>query len=502
MLTRARRLSETWVVAAFLTVTLAGCGGGDGLDDIQLARPIDPDLIANPPPGLPEDQDGLDLSQRFGGVPLDMHVPVLTVDESFDLAVLAAGSTAPVDWSVPDEGDGLFLRVAETSIAPDSCPTGGTPADSGVAGLDALDGFDHPLRRIHTPPIHYLTLDTSAPTLSAGSIYSFQGCVIDTETGWFTGDGTNIVTVEIASALPDLVVREIRALGRSSASLGRLFIRVADLNAAMEREIRSETFDYRVSIPGADPPVSYVARTRLRPDGSAWIIAGAETPSDFSDDPRIPDDGRTYDVAVYVNGSRLLPEANYHNNSLAAELRARPRPLVFGIDRVIVNQDCDGVSPGDWLMLLELRMASDFRIVADGTVDVDDGTTYRPRWGFLLAGTHLDTQVRARLGFVDCDWFSPFFTGFVVPFAGPFWSVDTMASSCGGEEFHEIGGYSDLVGWTNGTLSGVTDSADVTVRSTASEEQCGDSPYTVEFKLMTREQASDQGYTILATIGR
>lgn len=483
------------LLAAFF---ISACGGSRGIDNIGFQREIDPRLVANPEDAHQGRPGQFDLGEWYGAAPLDGHVPILRVEDRIDMIVVeSADETVIFDWPLPEGGGDLFLRIADENFEPDSCPISGTSADEGVAMLETLDGFAHPRRFVYRLPVNWASLDVTMPQLETGSRYYVQGCPIDNETGLFTGEVTNTVVIEIASALPDLAAAELRTLGRSPAALGRPFIRVEDLNAAREREVRGDTFNYRVTITPSSPDsiTSLDGTARLLPGGGAWIIPGAETP-DRADDIRIPDDGRIYNVHVSFNTERTgiaFPESNHRNNQRTERLMSRPKPLIFGIDQLRATENCDAVSPGDWLMMLSLDYnGRERRIIADSTIDVLDNSTTTPKMAFRLHGTNIASTVRARLGFVDCDF--DLLSGFLLPGAGLVFSIETVADSCGGEEAYEVGGQSDLVGWASATLSGVTLGSDVSRTATASEENCGPAPFSVDFKLMTEEQADDDGY--------
>ena len=500
---RGLRHSSIGLVLAAVITLLGACSGGQQAMHYEFSRPIDADLIGVGRAPAAGQQPPFDLSHLFGGVALGGEIAVLTVDDRIGLVVIEADDERTVITVTLPEPGPIFLRLSDRLIAEDSCPVAGSTASDGVASLNAIDAFDHPIRRVIVPPRNFADLDATDPALTLGQRYYVQACVIDPATSLFTGDGTNVVVIEIASALPDLVISEIRLLGRSADALGRPFIRVTDRNAAMEREVRGDSFNYQLTIrDGGDMVVGRGAGSvDLQASGGAWIIPGTETPADPSDDIRLADDGLPYRIVVSINDSSTgitFPESNHDNNRSTATLSTRPKPLVLGFDRIDVRENCDGVSPGDWLMMLQIEYRprggsmQQHRFISNGTTDVDDHTVYTPKQGFRLIGTDTRTAVAARIGFVDCDIDA--LTGFLLP-AGPFWSTGAIETSCGGEEAYEVGGIDDLVGWADVTLSGVTAASPATRLATASEEDCGPNPYVVEFKLMTPEQAVTEGYT-------
>lgn len=503
-----RSVTSRLAGCVLVSLLLVACGGKRALDmqTIDFDRQIDLRYVADPSDAPQGRLEQFDVSEWFGATTLDGHVPILMVDRRLDMVVVeSTDERAVIEWILPDHLDALFLRIADHNFDPDSCPAGGVPADDGVMALETLDDYPHPIRLIYRAPYNYTNLDITAPQLVTGTRYYVQGCVIDHESSLFTGDATNTVVVEVARALPDLEVRELRTLGRSADALGRPFIRIEDLNAATNPEVRGDgSFGYRVSISlsssGTDPVATMDGTARLLPGGSAWVIPGSET-SDTADDIRIPDDGRLYTVSVTFNNDATgisFPEANHFNNSHSEGLQARPKPLIFGIDQVRVTENCDEISDGDWLLMLTLDFGGrERRLIADSTIDVPDNSTTTPKMSFRLNGTNIASSVRAELGFVDCDYDA--LSGFVIPFYGPGYSIATVALSCGGEEAYEVGGISDLVGRASATLSGVTLDSFVTRTATATEEDCGPAPFSVDFQLMTREQAVDDGYDLTTT---
>jgi len=493
-----------WRPFCLVTCVLAlGCdGSGPGLETWARKPTVDSRLLGRGAafagggrPQLPPHVLG--TLQPLGG-----EAPLLLVNGEAELVVLTPELSGRTSWTLPAETAGLYLRLGERPFPASPCPPAASSLEVGAEALEAADGFSHPIRGVYGPGFPFPVLDPRTdPVLSVGTRHFLQGCVIDWTTRLFTGAGTNTVAIDLAVGLPDLRVKDVRVL-RTRGQLGRLWIAVDDYNAALEREIRSDTFSYEiVATPPAGSPapaLRHRGNSRLAAGGWAWIVPGAGTPGDTSGDFRLPDDGRFYDVEVTVNADRAIPETIFDNNTRRARLRTRAQPAVVGIEAIEVRENCDAWSPGDWLLMIEVAHGgSGEAFLTDETMDVDDDRVYEGPWGFRLRDTDPDVPVRIRLGAVDCDWDSPA-TFLLTDPIGAIWAASSIEAHCGGEEWHEVGGREDLAGWAQATLTSDDRAAGTTVRVPASEENCGREAFTARFAYLTPEEATARGYRILA----
>jgi hypothetical protein len=413
--------------------------------------------------------------------PLGDEIPILFIDGNLDSLVAAIRSDPlSIEWLVPPPlGDELYLRIRNRAFAPDSCPGAGTMADAGDALLAASDGFSHPLRRRYPGDLYRIGAslvpwDLGAPPLSAGVSYHVQGCVLNG--GRYSGASTNTVVVELVSALPDLYVKEVRMLRGSE--LGRLFIAVDDRNWRESPLVRGDSIDYVISGSSHAPDSGPSTEVTVRGNGTAPLARGAWSWI-LTDDFRVPDDGRFYRLDVTVNRERRVPETNYGNNGYYLEdLRTRPHPALFVLERVDVDEDCDGVSRGDWYFNFGLYQAGHcWPFETWPPFDIGDESA-------------LDSNVAVRLNDVDPDaLLNMYFQA---------WDCDGLFAGCG-EEFPEVGGSSDFAGEIRRTFSGADRASRRPIDTTARGGTCGGAPYRMRFRYLDTSAPEAVGLRIAAS---
>jgi hypothetical protein len=412
--------------------------------------------------------------------PLGDEIPMLWIDENLDRLVAAPRSEPlMVQWLVPPSmGDELYLRIRDRAFAPDSCPASGTTVDVGDALLAADDRFSHPLRRRWPGDLTAAGLTpfpwrVNDPPLSAGALYYVQGCVVNR--GRYSGVSTNTVVVELVSALPDLYVKEVRMLG--GRELGRLFVAVDDLNWRESPAVRGDSIDYRVSGTSHAPESGPSTGVTVMANGTAPLARGAW--SWILTESLVPDDGRFYRLTVHVNREREVPETNYTNNGYYLEdLRARPHAALFVIERVEVDEDCDGVSRGDWYFNFGLFQGSHcWPFETWPPFDIGDRSVH-------------DSNVAVRLADVDPDaLLNLYFQA---------WDCDGLFAGCG-EEFPEVGGSSDFAGEIRRDFSRADGAASGSIEASSRDGTCGGAPYRVRFRYMDAAAPEAERYRIAGT---
>lgn len=404
--------------------------------------------------------------------PLDGHIPLLWVNGATDLTVVAPDSRdVYIRWAVPfSAGQLVYLRIAASPFATGSCPAAGTPRDVGNALLEATDRFSHPLRT------EYVTAEAgshggtewnlAAPPLAPGRFYFVQACVMGSD-GRYTGAATNTVSVELVAGLPDLLVGHAGVLRTTDP--GKVYFIVSDRIARSPRVVRGESLDYEVSTPsGSIPPFS--GRAPLAPSGLSWII------SDF----RIPDDGAFHDVIVRINVARIVPETDYANNETTYRFRLRAIPAVVVLDRLMVRENCDGISPGDWRIAVRIAPEGTLpscRILADDVIDVDDNAVYPLGIGFQLVDVPLATGVFVEVHAWDCD---------------------RWLAGCGEEAF-EVGGWDDYAGMVSVGFTGGDRASGVARMGTSRNGSCGPEAFSASLRYLNRAAADASGIRIVGS---
>jgi hypothetical protein len=411
--------------------------------------------------------------------PLADKIAMLWIDDQLDRLVAAPRSgQLSIRWAVPrSSGDELYLRIGNRAFAPDSCPAAAT-TDVGDALLAATDGFDHPLRRRYPADLNAvgapsLPWSVSEPPLPVGVSYYVQGCVANR--GRYTGESTNTVVVEMVSSLPDLYIKELRMLGGSE--LGRLFIAVDDLNWRESPIVRGDSIAYALFANSHAPDSGSSTGPTLTANGTAPLARGAW--SWIVTDFRVPDDGRFYRVSVRVNPERAVPETDYANNaSYLEDLRTRPHPALFVLERVEVDEDCDGVSRGDWFFNFGLFQGDHcWPFETWPPFDIGDGAAH-------------DSNIAVRLADVDPDaLLNMYFQA---------WDCDGLFAGCG-EEFPEAGGSNDFAGEIRRSFSGADRAGGLSIDASSSRGTCGGEAYRMRFRYMDDAAPEAERYRVVGT---
>lgn len=428
---------------------------------------------------------------------LDDHVPLLFIDNSMGPVAVAKDSEfVRMDWATTtDTFTGIYIRIRNNPFtAP--CPPNGTAMALGIANLTAADGFDNQDRI--TAPFRYGTyaLHIDDPSYVTGVSYYFQGCVLSGDAfdkepvATFTGEATNTVRMNIVGALPDLVVTDIIP-GTAVSDMGRLMIKIEDLNKDRGPEVLATEYDYEIT---AESP-GLRTSSRITSNGTYtftdryWglIIPGSETPDDTSDDFRLPDNGHTYNVSVRINQAHTLPETRYTNNSFEKQLKARGKRLLIVLDRIHVRDDCDNISPGDWIILDKAVQGRDnevkSRFPIDDTINVSSGSTKDITTGLPITVVD-DLPIEYSISAVDCDMDGPI--SILLP-PSPTWAtaVASWVLTCGGEEWYELSGHNnDFTGWGNITLTPEEWQSDREFEITTVDGDCGRNAFTATIKIV------------------
>jgi len=426
---------------------------------------------------------------------LDDHVPLLFINNSMGpVAVSKDSESVRMEWATVVPISGIQIRVRNSPFtAP--CPANGTAMDRGIDDLNAADGFASPDKI--KGPFRYGTyiLHIDDPSYRTGISYYFQGCEIrgdafdNDPVATFTGEGTNIVQMNIVGALPDLVVTDIQSL-TSRSDMGRLWIKVDDLNRESEPEILGTEFDYVITAKatglGSSSRITSSGRYNLPREVWGWMLPGAETPGDPSDDFRLPDNGRFYNVRVWINQDRTVPETRYTNNSFEKRLKARGKKLWVILDRIHVRDDCDRISPGDWIILFGALQGRSNEVrgkhPSDGSMDVDSGETKNIKMGLPLTVVD-DLPIEIAIAAEDCDMDGPIAFLIPVPIVWGL-AIGSWAVTCGGEEWNELSGPNhDFTGWGNLRLSPEEWQSDREFEITTVNGDCGRSAFTATIRI-------------------
>jgi len=498
MKNRTYRVGALCLVGAIL-VALAACGGARSrtLDGYFADRAIPERYIREVPPVAPGLLEQVDASM-VPRQPLDHELPVVYVNRSIMPDPILSDTPVSILWHIPHRRtQGAYLRISDQAIEEGTCPPAGADVDTGIGVLDASDGYSHPLRGVYIPPGLGVTWDPAdGPAIEAGTMYYFQLCTVDLELAVFTGESSNIVRALAYDSLPDLAISSVAPF-TSGRNIGILSVHVTDRNARSEYDVYAEQIEWTVSAVLADgtelgPETGTVP---LTPTGRAWFI---------TETVRLPDDARFNEVTVSINGDRAQIESDHTGgNTLTQSLRVRPRAVVLGVESITVNENCDEVSPGDWVLLWEIGSGAGRSRLLLGDADAPDATTVSTLFGVRLPDFNPDRSIRTSLTAVDCDWFSPL--NFFLPGTEPLWYVYSTAtwaanldSACdGAEEWSEMfGGRSDEAGTVTTFVSGI-DAPSRRVNATGARG-CGDDPaFAVNFRLMTPATARAAGFTIL-----
>lgn len=283
--------------------------------------------------------------------------------------------------------------------------------------------------------------------------------------------------------LPDLVVESI-TVGRDPSGPGQIVIRLAD---RLGREHFTRFFDWEterrrgegLSIANdAIYPVDYV----LRVDGTEIATAPTYLPRSgvktVITDYRIPDDGRNHTVEVSARPRYAGFERDMSNNRLQAELMVPRFTVTIRLDELVVKDDCDDWSPGDWFVILH---ASNVAPTAGTTVsgaaifpsreaaaNLSTGDVVRPGTILELEGVPFGDALRITVAAFDCDSEVP---RLALPL--PFLDASLELLGCDDEEeIFEAPGAHDMVGnatarlgpdqWLDGTTVTISPFFDAT----------------------------------------
>lgn len=492
------RGADRFCLTCIVAVTLCACGGAQNrtLDNYFSDRAI-PERHIREVPRIPTGLlDQIDTSM-IPPQPFDHELPMLRVNGSIAPDPVLSDTPIFIRWSIPHYMTrGAYLRISDQAIEEGTCPPAGADVDTGIGVLDGSDGYSHPLRGVYISPSLGVIWDpTDRPPIEAGNTYYFQTCAVDLDLAVFTGESSNIVRASAYDSLPDLAISSVTPF-TSGRNIGVLSVHVTDWNARSEYDVYADEIDWTVSAVLADntelgPETGTVS---LTPTGRAWFI---------TETVRLPNDARFHDVTVAINGDRAQIESDHTGgNTLTRSLRVRSRAVVLGIESVTVNENCDEVSPGDWVLIWEIGSGDGRTRLLLGDFDAPDATTVSTLFGVRLPDFHPDAFIRTSLSAVDCDWFSPL--NYLLPVTEPMWYLASTASwganlqsACdGAEEWWEMfGGRFDEAGTATASVSGI-DAPSRRVNATGAQG-CGNDPaFAVNFRLMTPATARAAGFTI------
>jgi hypothetical protein len=290
----------------------------------------------------------------------------------------------------------------------------------------------------------------------------------------YTDAGTNTVTVELITGLPDLVITNAGVLRRTDT--GKVYFIVADRIPRSPRIVRGTTIEYEVSTPSGSVPTVRTSAP-LAPSGLSWIV------SDF----RIPDDGAFHDVTIRINMAHAVPETNYDNNVTTYQFRVRATPAVIVVDNLTVRENCDGISPGDWEIAVLFPYRSGPRVAPSGTrycfarstgrVDVDDNTSYPLNIGFEMIDLPQTDGAYVEVWAEDCD---------------------SWTAGCG-EEF-EIGVGGNFAGIASFVFNSGDRASGTSQTQTSRDGDCGDDAFTATVRYLDRAAADASGVRIYETV--
>jgi hypothetical protein len=178
------------------------------------------------------------------------------------------------------------------------------------------------------------------------------------------------------------------------------------------------------------------------------------------------------------------------------------------LDDILVRDDCDSVTDGDWMLFYSLaeyrdgafhaRTTGRYPAEGRGSFNIESGHTKPLGRTLRLGAVNQASELWLTIAAMDCDQDSPFTWPLTAPAAwgsavsgGGDTSFATWASSCGGEEWTEVSGANDRVGsylirlprdrWQRGgAFSG--EPADFT------PADCGRSPFTPYFRIRATER--------------
>ena len=174
-------------------------------------------------------------------------------------------------------------------------------------------------------------------------------------------------------------------------------------------------------------------------------------------------ESRTPDYAYPQLEGYVYPPPNMAPASPPAAVANRD--VTFRLDRVVVHDDCDEVSPGDWFIGIAALNPGDpdhiqrARFPSGGSAhNVDTGEIIFTNLAITLPGVAVTSDIRLVVEAVDCDRDSPLEAALFFPFSliseldrrGAMYTGIWGTGLCHGEEeFHEVSGNDDFVGWAD-----------------------------------------------------